>query len=147
MPEPFLVKLQAGSENKRTEEVYEVMVFSVNFEEDFFYRTPPGDCFCSLKFRSKNFHATLCLRVFCKKQKCFRSSRRKPSAKKMFLKISEISQKSPGFEFLFNKVAGLQDNYIKRTIQQRCFPVNKICEIVKNSHFEEHRCKATSSVL
>ena len=42
----------------------------------------------------------------------------------MFLKISRISQKPPVLYSLFNKVAGLQDNYIKKRIQHRCFPVN-----------------------
>ena len=44
--------------------------------------------------------------------------------KKGVLKNSQISQKISVLESLFNKVAGLQVNYIKERIQHRCFLVN-----------------------
>ena len=41
-------------------------------------------------------------------------------------------------ESLFNKFAGLQPcNFIKKRLQDRCFPC-EICEIFKKTHFEEH---------
>ena len=57
-------------------------------------------------------------------KKCYRSSRRRCSVKKVFLKVSQVSQKTPVLESLFNKVTGFQVNYIKKRIQHRCFPVN-----------------------
>ena len=51
---------------------------------------------------------------------------RRCSVKKVFLKVSQISQKILVLQSLFNKVAGLQCNYIKRRIQHRCFPVNNV---------------------
>ena len=53
-----------------------------------------------------------------------RSSHQRCSAKKVLLKISQVSQESSVLEFLFNKVAGLQAcNFIKKKLQHRCFPV------------------------
>ena len=43
----------------------------------------------------------------------------------MLFKISQISQKAPVSESLFNKVVGLQAcNFIKKRLQHRFFPVN-----------------------
>ena len=43
----------------------------------------------------------------------------------MFLKSSKIHRKTPVFESLFNKVAGLNPcNFIKKRLQHRCFSVN-----------------------
>ena len=45
--------------------------------------------------------------------------------KKLFLKISQYSQKKPVLESLFNKVTGLQAcNFTKGRLQHRCFLVN-----------------------
>ena len=41
------------------------------------------------------------------------------------LKACNIHRKRPALEFLFNKVASLETcNFIKKKLQQRCFPVN-----------------------
>ena len=69
-----------------------------------------------------------------------RSSHQRCSAKKVLLKISQVSQESSVLEFLFNKVAGLQAcNFIKKKLQHRfsC----KICEIFKTTYFEETSMK------
>ena len=44
---------------------------------------------------------------------------RRCSVKKVFLKISQNSQKTPVLDSLFNKVEGV---YLK--LEHRCFPVN-----------------------
>ena len=62
--------------------------------------------------------------MFCKKLKCYRNSHRRCSVKIVLLKISQLSQETPVLESLFNKVAGLQGNYIKKISQHRYFPVN-----------------------
>ena len=47
------------------------------------------------------------------------------SSIKVFLKILQYSQEIPVLKSLFNKVAGHQVyNFIKKRLQQRCFPVN-----------------------
>ena len=44
--------------------------------------------------------------------------------KEVFLKIVQISQKTPVLEFLFNKVTGPKAcNVIKNWLQHRCFPM------------------------
>ena len=54
-----------------------------------------------------------------------RSSHRRCSIKKLFLKISQYPQKTPVLESLFRNVAGLQAyHFIKKRPQRRCFPVN-----------------------
>ena len=54
-----------------------------------------------------------------------RSSHRRCSIKKLFLKISQYPQETPVLESLFKKVAGLQAcNFIKKRSQHRCFPMN-----------------------
>ena len=46
--------------------------------------------------------------------------------------------KIPVLESLFIKVAGAQaSNFIKKKLQHRCF-FCEICEIFKNTYFEEH---------
>ena len=50
----------------------------------------------------------------------------------MFLKISEIAGPQAG-------------NFIKKRLQQRCFPVK--FEIFKNTYFEEHMRTAASKSL
>ena len=94
-----------------------------NFEEELFYRTPPGDCFWSLKFRSKNTHATLkCLKVFCKKM--LQKQPPEMFCKKGVLKSFTSLTENTCVGVSFNKVTGFQVNYIKKRIQRRCFPVN-----------------------
>ena len=51
------------------------------------------------------------------------SSHRRCSVKKVFLKISQISQKTPVLESLFNKMSEV---------------FKKIREVLKNTYFEEH---------
>ena len=54
----------------------------------------------------------------------FKSSHRRCSVKKVFLKISQISKENTCVEVFFNKVAGLQAcNFIKKILQYRYFPV------------------------
>ena len=49
---------------------------------------------------------------------------RRCSSKSVFLKIVQISQKTPVLEFLFNKVAGPKAcDVIKNWLQHRCFPM------------------------
>ena len=46
------------------------------------------------------------------------------SIKKVFLKFCKFHRKTPMFEFLFNKVAGLRPcKFIKKRVEHRCFPV------------------------
>ena len=54
----------------------------------------------------------------------FKSSHRRCSVTKVFLKISQISQKTPVLESLLNKVADLQVcNFIKKILQHSYFAV------------------------
>ena len=54
-----------------------------------------------------------------------RSSQRRFSIKKPFLKSSQYPQKTPVLESLFKNVAGLEAcSYIKKRPQHRCFSVN-----------------------
>ena len=54
-----------------------------------------------------------------------RSSHRRCSIKKLFLKILQYPQETPVLEFLFKKVAGLKArSFIKKRHQLRCFLVN-----------------------
>ena len=77
-----------------------------------------------MNFRSKNFHATLkCPKVSCKKYKIYRNNHQRYSVKKG-LKILLISQKATVLESHFDKIAGLQGNYIKKRIQHRYFEVS-----------------------
>ena len=46
--------------------------------------------------------------------------------KKGFLKVSQVLQKTPVLESVFNKVASLQGYSIKRRIQHRRFPENNV---------------------
>ena len=52
-----------------------------------------------------------------------RSSHRRCSMKKLFLKISQYSKKTSLLESLLNKVAGLQA-WLQKRLQHRRFPVN-----------------------
>ena len=53
-----------------------------------------------------------------------RSSHRRYSVKKVFLKISQISQENTCAGLFLNKAAALQAcNLIKKRLQHRCFPV------------------------
>ena len=68
------------------------------------------------------------------------------SVKEGVLKISQISQKIPVLESVFNKVAGLQGNYIKKRIQHRYIPLNNAKSL--GTPISENICvKAASSVL
>ena len=70
--------------------------------------------------KSNNKQLTL---LYC--DRTVRSSHRRCSIKKMFLKISQYPQEAPVLESLFKKVAALQAcNFIKKRPQHRCFPVN-----------------------
>ena len=93
-----------------------------NFEEELFYRTLPGDCFWNLG--QKNFMPLWSVSKCSIKNKNVTEAATDCSVKKMFLRVLQISQKTPVLETLFNKVAGLQVNYIKKRNQHRCFPVN-----------------------
>ena len=65
---------------------------------------------------------TLSLR---KQRSSHRSSYHRYSIKKLFLKDLQHLRKTPVLESLFNKFAGLKTcNFIKKRLQQRCFPVN-----------------------
>ena len=60
------------------------------------------------------------------------------TVEKGFLKISQISQKIPVFESLFNKVADLQAcNFSKKETPTQVF-FREICEFFNNAYFEEH---------
>ena len=65
------------------------------------------------------------------------------SIKKMYLKISQISQETT-YESLLNKAAGLE-LYQKETLTQllSC----EICEIFKNAYFEDHLRTAASGYI
>ena len=55
----------------------------------------------------------------------YRSSHQSCYLKKLFLKISQYSHENICVGSLFNKITGLQGcNFIKKRLQQRCFPVN-----------------------
>ena len=56
----------------------------------------------------------------------------------MFCIFCKFHWKAPELESLFNKVAGLEAcNFIKKRIQQRCFPV-KFAKLFKTPFFTEH---------
>ena len=60
------------------------------------------------------------------------SSHRRRSVKKVFLKISQISRKTPVLESLFNKMSEV---------------FKKICEVFKNTYFEEHQRMTASEFI
>ena len=63
---------------------------------------------------------------------------RRRSSKKMLLKISQCSQKTPVFESLFNKAGALKACiFIKKEIPTQVFSC-EYCEIFKNSFLVEH---------
>ena len=54
------------------------------------------------------------------------------------LKLCNIRRKTPALESLFNKVPVLQGcSFIKKKLQQRCFPVN-IAKLLITAFFIEH---------
>ena len=64
--------------------------------------------------------------------------------KKLFLKISQYSQKIPVLESLFNKVAGQETcNFIKKETPTQVFSC-KCCKTFKNTYFEKHLWTAAS---
>ena len=53
--------------------------------------------------------------------------------------MSQYSQENTFVGVFFNKIAGFQAcNFIKKRLQNRCFPVN-IAKFFKSTYFEEHR--------
>ena len=65
-----------------------------------------------------------CMSPYKTKYCTYRSSHRRYSVKKVFLKISQFHRKTPLLENLFNKFVGLQIyNFIKKRLQHRCFPL------------------------
>ena len=57
-------------------------------------------------------------------------------SKSMFLKISQYLKKTPVLEPLFNKVAELACNFIKKRLRHRCVPVN-IAKFLRTAIFIE----------
>ena len=54
-------------------------------------------------------------------------------ARKVFLKLAQYSQENTYVGVFFNKAAGLRDcNYIKKRLQNRCFPV-KIAKFLRRA--------------
>ena len=77
-----------------------------------------GDCFCIL-FELFLVDLLTFLVHFCKE--IFSFPQKQPSFP---WKLRDIHRKTPVLESLFNKVTGLQCNFIKMRPQQRCFPVD-----------------------
>ena len=72
-----------------------------------------------------------------------RNSHRRCSVQESVLKI--FARKTPVLESLFNKVVGFQACHVKKdTPTQALFC--EICEIFKNTYFEEHS-RTTASVM
>ena len=68
----------------------------------------------------------------------FRTSHRRCSIKKVFLKILQISQENTFVGVSFNKVVGLKAcNFIKKRLQHKCFPVNNV-KFFRTAYFIEH---------
>ena len=54
------------------------------------------------------------------------------SLKKVFLKILQISRKTPVLESLFNKVAGLRHTYVEEHLRATASICNKIFEKIRS---------------